>query len=153
MYKIVWLPIIVLLYSASSCNKCSYLECAVDNSSCEIKIVDKNNGANLVFGTNAVYDKTKFLFYTLSGNDTIKFVHSVNANYGVSNDSSFIVDFTPRRETPYYIKFSNNDIDTIKVTYITRNSKCCGTFNDINTILFNNTTNLPLVNNRVEIKK
>jgi hypothetical protein len=86
---------LILVLILISCDPCRYLDCVVDDHFGKFKIVSKIDGKDLVFGPNAIYDKTKIKFYSLNGIDTNFFQYTPTRISSSGYDSILYVRFLP----------------------------------------------------------
>lgn len=140
--------IAVLIYSC----QCAYLDCITSNYNGQFRIVSATNGADLVFGPTKIYDKAQIRFYALKGSDTTFFEYQTIKFPNTGYDSILYVNFFPKPDVAY-MKLSNGDIDTLKITSITYDTKCCGTITEITNFRFNNSVDIPGNNGTQEIRK
>jgi hypothetical protein len=143
--------LLVVSTVVSSCDPCTG-DCIYDNYHGQFRIVSASTGNDLVFGANRVYDKNKFRFYSLKGTDTVFFDYQTIKNPNTGYDSILYVRFFPMADVAY-MQLSNGDIDTLGITYNTRNTKCCGTITEITKFRYNNTVDIPGDKGTQEIKK
>jgi len=127
--------IMILGLYLSSCNPCNNLDCPPPFPEGQFKILSLVNGNDLVFGSNKIYNKDQIKFYSLKGADTIFL--NYEAIWYPGDDSLLAVRFLPEIETAY-IKLNNSDTDTLKMSYKTHVSKCCGTITSVANLRFNN---------------
>jgi hypothetical protein len=135
-----------------SCDPCKNLDCISDNIHGQFRIVDANNGNDLVFGPNRIYKKNQIEFYSFKGADTTFFEWQAIKFQNIGYDSILHIRFYPQVET-VYMRLSKEDIDTIKISYNTFNTKCCGTITEIKDFKFNSSANIPGNKGTQEIKK
>jgi len=136
-----------------SCDPCSRLDCIANNHFGQFRITSKVDGKDLVFGSNAIYDKTKIKFYSLNNADTTFFEYSTIKFPGSGYDSILYIRFYPETTTPVYMKLNNTDTDTLAITYNTFGTKCCGTITEIIKFRYNNLIDIPGDQGTQEIKK
>lgn len=137
-----------------SCDKCRFLDCSVTNTSAQFRIVSKLNGNDLVFGSNSIYDKNKIKFFSLNGNDTSFFQYSpINRYSSDIRDSILKVYFPENLQGIVFIKLTNVDVDTLTLTYVTENTKCCGAVTTISKFIYNNTNDIGSNGEIRELKK
>ena len=120
-----------------SCDPCTY-ECEPSIYNGSFRIVSATTGEDLVFGPAKIYDKDQIKFYSLKNTDTTFF--EVKWTWTL-NDSIMLVAFAPRTDTAY-IRLSNSDVDTLKISY---NSfeRCCGTITEITNFRMNDSVDIP----------
>jgi hypothetical protein len=138
--------ILVFIFTFCSCrliDPCLNLDCAGSNFSGQFRMVNAGDGSDLVFGSNAVYDKNKIQFYSLKGTDTSFFDYSTIKFPGAGYDSILNVNFYRQINVPVYIKLSDSDTDTLTINYQTLSSKCCGTSTKIKSFNYNNSIDIP----------
>ncbi len=135
--------ILFFVLALVSCDPCDNLDCISDNYFGQFRIVSKTDGKDLVFGPDAIYDKTKIRFYSLNGADTMFFSYEPLKFAGVGYDSILYVNFFPETKTPAYIKLNDLDTDTLTITYNTFSTKCCGTITEIVKFRYNNSIDIP----------
>jgi hypothetical protein len=142
---------VILFYA---CDKCRYLDCSVTNTSAQFRIISKTNGYDLVFGNNSIYDKNKIKFFSLNGNDTVFFQYSPESRYlNDTRDSILKVYYLTEPKGLTFIKLSNTDVDTLTMTYLTENTKCCGVVTTISKFIYNNTNDIGGNGETRELKK
>ncbi len=152
--NLLWLVATAMtLLLHTSCNRCANLDCISSSTHGQFRIVRNTDGKDLVFGPTALYDKNAIKFYALSGNDTSFYDYQAirfsNANY----DSIFYVNFFPEKNGPVFIRLSDTDTDTLKITYNTFRSKCCGIITQITNYKYNNVVDLPGNQGTQELRK
>lgn len=152
MQHIIRLLFFFLSFGLISCDPCDNLDCFSSNYYGQFRIVSKVDNKDLVFGPSSIYHKDSIKFYALKNGDTIfyetKAIRFSNAGY----DSIITVNFFPETSTAF-IQLNGGDIDTLSLTYISRDTKCCGTVIEINNFKFNNSTELGNNSETREIKK
>ena len=111
-----------------------------------------SDGKDLVFGPNKIYDKRLIKFYSLNNADTTFFQYQTVRFPGTGYDSILTVDFFPNPAIAY-MKLSDGDVDTLALSYSTRNTKCCGRITEITNYRFNNLADIPGSKGTQEIKK
>ena len=157
---------IILLFvsfTLQSCDRCYSLECAPSDYIGQFRIVSASDGKDLLFGPTKTYDLSKIRFYGINAADTIFFECKAYRSYADKGyDSVINVYFFPKYDTitkqerlfdNAYMRLSNGDIDTFKLSYNTVSSKCCGTQTNIVNYRFNNSVDIPGGNGVQEIKK
>lgn len=148
-------PFFLVIFSGLicySCNRCENLECVSNNYFGQFRIVRISDGKDLVFGPDKIYDKNQIKFYSLKNSDTIFFEYQTIKFSGAGYDSILYVHFFPKADIAY-MRLSNNDIDTLNISYNITNTECCGTITAITNFRFNNMTNIPGGQGTQEIKK
>ena len=141
--KAFFLIISIYMIAFYSCDKCKNLDCVVSDYSGQFRILNKSNGNDLVFGSNSIYDKNKIKFYSLIGNDTAFFQYKAESRYlNSATDSILVVYYLSEPKGLTFIKLNNTDIDTLSMTYLTANTKCCGAVTTISKFTFNNTNDI-----------
>lgn len=143
------IAMIILVYS---CDPCSNLDCITSNYHGQFRIVAATDGSDLVFGQTKVYDKDQISFYSVKGTDTTFFQSETIRFPGAGYDSILYVYFFPEAETAY-MKLNDLDVDTLKIFYSTRGTKCCGTVTEITKFRLNNSLDIPGNNGTQEIRK
>ena len=146
----VFVSIIIVVMIIPSCDKCKYLECATNNIPGKFKIVSASTGRDLVFGASNVYNKDQIKFYAVKGIDTT-YYSSFSGSQGYRLDSAIFVSFFPKSDV-VYMRLSSNDVDTFYITYSSSQSKCCGVFDNINSLKHNN-MNIPVSDELMELRK
>lgn len=121
-----------ILLFAACCSK----ENLVDITNQDIVFLDKTSGKNIFFGADSLYNKDSIF---ISYDNAINF-ERINTIYE-STDSSIQIDF--KNLNTCLLKFSNNDIDTFKLTYSdvtekTSKGQCKLSASVLKTIQFNN---------------
>jgi hypothetical protein len=129
---------------------CVSSDCNSENPYGVFRIIKNNDGTDLVFGSNKIYDKKEIKFYSVILNDTTFFDCQPFLNSG--SDSAFFVLLRPKPDV-VYIKLSEAEVDTLEFSYTTHSSKCCGAITEIAGFRLNNTTDVELVNRVMEIRK
>jgi hypothetical protein len=125
----------------TACDPCRNLDCVTDDYEGQFRILRSSDGADLLFGPQKSYTADSIRFYTLQNGDTT-FLESKAAYFtGATYDSILQVRFFPKADTAY-MRLPNGDVDTLQLTYETRNTRCCGTITELTNIRFNNTTDL-----------
>ncbi len=89
----------------------------------DFRIVSTIDGKDLVFGANKIYDKNRFRFYFLKGQDTSFLVYNSVKSSGIGYDSLVSVDLFWDPET-VYMRLSDGDVDTFNITYQLQSSEC-----------------------------
>jgi len=114
-------------------------KCNQDNLSSRLRIVDKTNGQDLVFGPTKIYDPNFIEFYSLNGADTIFHHYGPGPNPNPSEDSLLFVNFDFRKNETVFVRLSNTDIDTLSLTYqIIDASPCCEDYTMVRSISVGN---------------
>jgi hypothetical protein len=117
----------------------------------DFRIVSRMDGKDLIFGANKVYDKNRFRFYFLKGQDTTFLIYKPIKSSGIGYDSLVNVDLFPDPET-VYMRLSDGDVDTFNITY-QRKSTRCGNYTIITSFRYNNLLVIPPSNGVYELKK
>ncbi|MEJ7823048.1 MAG: hypothetical protein WKF85_12045 [Chitinophagaceae bacterium] len=117
----------------------------------DFRIVSRMDGKDLVFGANKVYDKNRFKFYFLKGQDTTFLIYTPVKSSGIGYDSLVGVDLSWDPETAY-MRLSDGDVDTFNITY-QRQSSRCGNYTTITSFRYNNLLVIPQSNGVYELKK
>jgi hypothetical protein len=125
-----------------ACSPCDNLDCDSDNYFGQFRIISANDGKDLVFGSTRVYEKEKIKFYALKGSDTVNFEYTTVKFGNIGYDSILFVYFFPRVDVAY-MDLGDGDVDTLGISYVTTNSKCCGTVRKIANYRFNNRVDIP----------
>ena len=149
-FKIGFLFLLLILFI--SCDPCKNLDCAYDDYYGNFRIVSTADGKDLVFGSNKIYNRNEIKFYTLNSRDTTFFELGAIKSIDFGNDSVLRVKFFPKADTAY-MRVSNNDTDTLVLSYQYNNSRCCGTITEITNFRLNNKTDLPGNSNIQVIRK
>jgi hypothetical protein len=131
--------IMILVYS---CDPCKNLDCVASNFYGQFRIVSAANGQDLLFGPHKIYNINQVRFYSFNGADTTYFESGTTKLSGTGYDSILYVHFFPNPDVAY-MRLSNGDIDTLNITYQSRQTKCCGTIKEIKNFRFNNTVDSP----------
>ena len=152
MQHIIHTLFLLLLFGLISCNPCNNLDCISSNYYGQFRIISKADNKDLVFGPSRIYDKDSIKFYALNGTDTTFYETKAIRFPDTGYDSILFVKFFPETSTAF-IQLNGGDIDTLNLTYISRNTKCCGTVIEINNFKFNNSTELGSNRETREIKK
>ena len=148
----------IILYTAVlgfilfSCDPCRNLDCLSSNYYGSFRIIKATDGTDLVFGTSRIYDKNKIKFYSLKGTDTTYLQYQPIRFPNTGYDSVLHVDFYPGIENAF-MRLSNGDVDTLRISYKTYNTRCCGTITEIANFRLNNLVDLPVGKGVQEIKK
>lgn len=129
-----------LLGSCDPFDPCRNLDCISSIDYGQFRIVRKTDDKDLVFGPNKIYDKNNIKFYSLDGADTHFFNYRATKGSG-QFDSILYVDFSPITDV-VYMKLSDNDIDTLNISYKVYGTKCCGTITEITKFRFNDTLDI-----------
>jgi hypothetical protein len=155
MKKTIIISLICLsIVSFYSCNKCRYLDCYFGDTSGRFRIISKANGNDLVFGNNSIYDKSKIKFFSLNGVDTTFFDYKPETRYGNNTPDSILrVYYLTEPKGLTFIKLNNVDVDTLTMTYLTENTKCCGVVTTISKFIYNNTNDIGGNGETRELKK
>ena len=140
---------VIIFYS---CDPCRNLDCISSDYYGQFRIVKATDATDLVFGPGRMYDKSKIKFYSLSGADTTFFQFQPVKSPNIGYDSVLEVNFYPQVEMAY-MRLSNGDIDTLKISYKTTESRCCGTITEITNFRVNNVVDIPGGKGTQEIRK
>jgi hypothetical protein len=138
--KLVTLTLVTVLVFFS-CDPCKNLDCIFDNYEANFRIVSAANGNDLVFGPTKIYNKNQIKFYSLKGADTTFFPYQASTHPTPVSDSVLQVRFFPKADTAY-MRLSNGDVDTFKISYNTLTTRCCGTVTEITNLRFNNSLDI-----------
>jgi hypothetical protein len=106
----------------------------------------------LVFGLNKIYEKSQIKFYSLKGTDTTFFDYKTTKFPNIGYDSILYVHFFPKTDIAY-MRLSNGDIDTLNVSYMTTDTRCCGTITKITNFRYNNIVDIPGDKGTQELRK
>jgi hypothetical protein len=129
-------------------------KCAQDNNSVSLRLLDKTDGKDLVFGASKKYDKAFIKFYSLNGTDTISHNYGAGANPNPGQDSLLFVTFDFSKKETVFIRLTNTDIDTLKLFYETIDaSPCCEDFKSVKPISLNNNNTEQLTGGITILKK
>ena|SRR5688572_14266859 len=121
-----------------SCDECRYIEYEPATPSGSFRIVGATTGEDLVFGPAKIYDKDQIKFYSLKNTDTTFF----NVEWIRWTDSIMLVEFVPITDT-VYMRLSNSDVDTLKISWNGVKAKCYGTGIVITNFRLNNSVDIP----------
>lgn len=135
-----------------SCNPCAHFDCLSNNYFGQFRIVSAADGKDLVFGPTKIYDKNQIKFYSLHGADTTFFDYETINFANTAYDSILYVHFFPKADIAY-MRLSDGDIDTLKISYNTFETKCCGIITEITNFRFNNLIDIPGNKGTQEIRK
>jgi hypothetical protein len=138
MKKSIYYLMLSLVLVMQSCDPCKNLDCLHNDYFGEFRIVDEQNGDDLLFGSAKLYDKNKVTFYSLSSKDTIRYPFKAERIAGSINDSLINVDFFPAEDKVVFIKWKSDDIDTITVHFRTFDTECCGKITEIEKFKYRN---------------
>lgn len=150
--KILFLFLITLItgcYIDKPC-KDSNMVCP-DSFESTFRIISKNDGRDLVFGTSSIYDDSKIKIFSLRNSDTTFADYQPDRLVLNGYDSVMRFRIISKVDT-LYIKLGSSDIDTISVSYGLLEGRCCS-YNSIKTLNYNNSGSLPNFNGTVEFKK
>ena len=134
-----------------SCDPCRYADIICHDYYSKFRVVSAINGQDLVFGPNKVYDKNQIRFYSLKGSDTTFFDFQPGL-FDAGTDSCLLIDFMPQTDVAY-IRLSSTDIDTLNITYVSTDLKCCESSSTIAKFRYNNLVDFPGVQETHVIKK
>lgn len=132
--------------------------CWVDpcNSNCSdsykllFRIVNKNTGKNLVYGSDKIYDRTQMKIFLVKGVDTT--VLNIKALYGSFPSDSILYFDLPAKSDTGYLRLNSLDVDTLALTFGVANSRCCS-FNTIQAVNYNNSGLIQTKDNIVNLRK
>jgi len=120
-----------------SCDACWGRSCKDEEANeVTLRILNAQNGSDLVFGPNRLYEREKIKFFSVTGGDTTFFA---NRSLRLSDnlpDSALLVDFYPKSDTAF-IQLNGTDVDTLALTYGEVKSWCCR-LNVVSSIRYNN---------------
>jgi hypothetical protein len=153
MRLLIFFVAIVFIPALYACNLCNNLDCLASNYDGRFRIISKADGKDLLFGANRIYNKDKIEFYTVRGNDTVRYNFVYEKLPGSGYDSVLTARFFPVTNTPVYLKLNDTDIDTLLISYSTSQTRCCGTITEITQFRYNNNTDLPGNQGTKELKK
>jgi hypothetical protein len=107
------------------------MDCLPNDYDGEFRIISKDNGEDLLFGSLRIYNRSELRFYSLNERDTIDYpLQAVNVA-GDNYDSIIRVNFYPGNTDLVYLQLNKVDIDTLTNTYRIYNSECCGRITEI----------------------
>ena len=149
-YLKIFTTLLILGLLLNSC--CGSLDCLTGNYQGQFRIIKTADGKDLVFGANKIYDSRLIKFYSLNNNDTTFFHYQTERFPGNGYDSILAVDFYPNPPIAY-MRLSDGDVDTLTISYTTRDTKCCGRITEITNFRFNNSTDIAGSKGTQEIKK
>jgi len=132
---------LVSIFILSSCDPCKKLDCVSSDFDMRLKIVSAETGKDLVFGSDKVYDASKIKFYILKGSDTTLLSKRIVDSDSTTFNRYFEVTFFPKIDTAY-LQLNNKDIDTLFISYKSRNTRCCGVITEITNLNYNNRLNI-----------
>lgn len=144
--------IFFIVFIFCACDPCRNLDCITDRIEGQFRIVATADGRDLIFGQNKIYDIDQIRFYSVQGSDTTFFQTQAIRFPGAGYDSILYVRFFPIAEIAY-MRLNESDTDTLKISYNTRETKCCGTVAEITNFRLNSSINIPGDNETQEIKK
>ncbi|MDB5202994.1 MAG: hypothetical protein JWQ27_2403 [Ferruginibacter sp.] len=142
---------LVFLVGLVACDPCEGLDCVTSDYDAQFRLLDKANGSDLLFGPGRRYDQHQLKFYALNGADTTFFVSQVRSG-ATGTDSILSVLFVPAPELAY-LRLSNGDVDTLNITYDSRETKCCGTIRNFSTFRYNQLPAAPGADRVTELRK
>jgi hypothetical protein len=103
------------------------------------RFLNKNDSTNLVFGSSGIYKKDSLVFYRFIDTTKIIFEKYTNDEFAILKvNDSLISIFPEERVSKVYLKFSNNNTDTIDLTFKKSGSNSCGYQTYVNTLQFKN---------------
>ncbi len=147
------LCLLISMIILSSCDPCRNLDCLASNYYGQFRIVSKVDGKDLVFGSTAMYDKTKIGFYSLNGTDTVHYEYTTIKFPNSGYDSILYIHFFPQTTNPVFMRLNDSDTDTLSLSYNSFKTRCCGNITEIVNFRYNNQTDLPGNKGTLEIKK
>ena len=122
-----------------------------DSFESAFRIVSKDDGRDLVFGSGSIYDNSKIKIFSLQGSDTTFAIYQPDRLMLNGYDSIMRFKISSQVDT-LFIKLSSSDLDTISISYGLSEARCCS-YNSIRTLNYNNSGPLPNFNGTVEFKK
>jgi len=134
-----------------ACDPCRNLDCVASNYNGQFRIVQAASANDLVFGSNARYNKDSIRFFSVKAGDTTFYNSQALYFPGTGYDSILQVRFFPKTDTAY-MQLGNGDTDTLQMQFRTYNTRCCGVITEITNVRFNNGNDLP-GNGTQELKK
>jgi hypothetical protein len=143
---------ITTCYFLFSCDPCKNLDCLSDSIHGQFRIVDAATNRDLVFGPNRIYDKNEIRFFSVNGSDTTFFDYEPIKFGGANYDSILYVKFIPRTDLAY-LQLSIADVDTLRMTYQTKKTKCCAEITNIVNFRYNDKTDIPGSEGTQELRK
>ena len=144
--------IILTTFLFYCCDPCANLDCLTSDYYGQFRIISATDGKDLVFGPSKVYDKNLIKFYSLKGIDTIFFDYQPILFRNIGYDSILHVNFYPEADIAY-MRLSDGDVDTFRISYNTFGTKCCGNITEITNFRLNNSVDIPGDIGTQEIKK
>jgi hypothetical protein len=135
------LAFMVMVLSLSACDPCRNLDCLFNDYSGTFRIVRASNNSDLLFGAQRAYTPNELRFFTVASGDTTFFEHQAIYQAGTGYDSVLEVRFLPNIDTAF-MRLGNGDVDTLKLTYKSFNTRCCGTITEVENFRHNNAVNL-----------
>ena len=132
---------LVLMLLVTACDPCRNLDCVFNDYSGSFRLVRASNNSDLVFGSQKQYTPNQISFFSVRSGDTTFFEHHATYRAGAGYDSVIEVRFLPNTDTAF-IRLGNSDVDTLKLTYNTYNTRCCGTITEVKNFRFNNAADL-----------
>ena len=134
--------IVMVATVVSSCIFCENIACDENPPYGHFILVSATTGQDLVFGPGRLYDKNQFKFYSVLATDTTFFEYRAIEIGGAGYDSVLRVLFSPLQEVAY-MQLSNNDIDTLHISFRSSETRCCGTSTVIRSFRYNNSVEIP----------
>lgn len=114
-------------------------KCKQDITQVRFRIINAQNGQDLVFGPTKIYDKNLIKFYSLNGSDTIFHTYGAGPNPNPGQDSLLFVNFNHRKKNNVLMKVSDSDIDTLHIIYeLVDAAPCCPDYIAVKPDSFNN---------------
>jgi hypothetical protein len=136
----------------ASCDPCRNLDCITSDYTAQLRLVGFQDGHDYIFGPNRLYDKDQIRFYALKGTDTTFLEHHPVRAPGQGYDSIIHV-LTVTFPEVVYMRLTNTDTDTLRFTYSTRDTRCCGNITSISNLTVNNRQTVPVENGTLVISK
>ncbi len=149
----VFYTLLLLVFFSGGCDPCANLDCLSSNYHAQFRILSKDDGRDLVFGPDAVYDPLGIEFFALNGADTIFFQYDPIRFPNTGHDSILLVHFYPETTAPVFMRLNAADTDTLQLSYRTFVTKCCGTITEITKFRYNNSVDLPGSAGTQELRK
>jgi hypothetical protein len=145
----------LLVLILNSC--CGNLDCITSNYYGQFRIVSASNGEDLIFGQSRIYNKSQIKFFALKGNDTsileLRPAYAPGTGY---YSILYVYFYSQHFSAPVdtaYLQLTTNDVDTLLLWYEHRNTRCCGKIEEIESINYDGTIDLPGGSNIMELKK
>jgi hypothetical protein len=122
-----------------------------DNYESAFRILSKVDGKDLVFGSSAIFDKSKIRLFSITGTDTsyslCEPMRLVMAGY-----DSVLHFKLSAKPAILFLQLSDNDIDSIKSSYGVTAGRCCS-YNSISLLSYNDGAPQQNSNGTVEFRK